>query len=171
MNITLIAAVSENGIIGKDGTMPWGKIPEDLRHFKELTMGFPVIMGRKTYQSIKPLKGRRNIVLTRNNLQGQGVLVVHSMEEALKEAEMYNELIATFQQFSLIPRSHDNLVYIIGGGEIYSQTISLAGKLEVTRVHKNVEGDTYFPEINPNVWKETKREDKGEYSFVTYARR
>ena len=153
MNIVIIAAVSENNIIGYQGKIPW-HIPEDLKRFKELTSGNAVIMGRKTYDSIgKPLPKRTNIVVTRNkNFEAKGISVAHSLEDAIKQSQDFGR------------------AYIIGGQQIYEQAMPLADKLELTLVHKAVQGDSVFPKINYREWKETSRTGKQEYSFVTYTK-
>jgi len=152
--LTLIAAISENNIIGKDGKLPW-HIPEDLKRFKELTWGKAVLMGRKTYESIsKPLPKRTNIVLTTNTeFFPQGVIVAKSLDEALEICRNYEQ------------------TYVIGGQKVYQQTIDIADKLEITHVHKTIEGDAYFPKIDNSKWNETKRIDKTEYSFATYLKK
>lgn len=148
--ISIIAAVSSNGVIGKEGKLPW-YIPEDLKHFKKLTSGNVVIMGRKTYESIgKPLPNRVNIVITRDkNKIINGCITVNSIEEAIRKA------------------GNDKQIFIIGGGEIYKKSLNFANKIYLTKVHQNIEGDTYFPTLNEN-WKEIRREDKKGYSFITY---
>jgi dihydrofolate reductase len=148
--ISLIAAVSENGVIGKDGKLPW-YIPEDLKHFKKLTTGNVVIMGRKTYESlIKPLPNRVNIVITREKGKTfNGCITVNSIEEAIRKA------------------GNDKEIFIIGGGEVYKKSLKFANKVYLTKIHKHIEGDTYFPTLNKN-WKEIEREDKEGYSFITY---
>lgn len=147
MDLTLIAAISQNYVIGNKGQIPW-KLPEDMKRFKELTTGHTVVMGRKTYESIgRPLPKRKNIVVTKSDLQQEGIIVAHSIDEALELG--------------------DGKTYIIGGQQIYEQTIERANKLEITHVHKTVEGDAFFPTIS-GVWKETKRIDREGYSFVTY---
>lgn len=159
-SLILIAAVAEDNVIGRGPDIPW-EIPEDIQHFEKLTMGHPVIMGRKTYESIpekfRPLPDRTNIVISRSpeNIDySEGVITCHSLFEARRERSNLNKTS-----------------YVIGGGQIYKQTIGLASRLEITEVHQRVEGDVFFPEINLRVWKETQREDFGEYSFVTYERR
>lgn len=146
--ITIIAAISENYVIGNKGKIPW-HIPEDLKRFKQLTTGNTVIMGRKTYETIgKPLPNRKNIVVTKNKeFSADGIFVAHTLEEALAQCT--------------------EKTYIIGGQQIYEQAMPLADKLEITHVHKIVEGDAFFPQITNN-WKEIKKIDKKEYSFVTY---
>lgn len=155
--IALIAAISENNCIGKSDTLPW-YIPEDLKRFKKITTGHTVIMGRKTWESIpekfRPLPNRTNIVITRNTAYPvpEGVLLYHSVEEALKHVE------------------GDSM--IIGGGEIYAQSIDLADTLFITHVRGIIEGGTaFFPTIDPAIWKETEREDHEHFSFVTYTKK
>lgn len=157
--IALIAAVAQNGAIGVKGALPW-HLPEDLKRFKALTSGRTVLMGRKTFESIiaslgTPLPNRKNVVITRQaeyGVQWPGIETSLSVEDAL--------------------RAHvSEDIFIIGGGEIYKETIGLADRLFITEVRKDVEGDTYFPEINPAEWQEVAREDRGEYSFVEYARK
>lgn len=136
VNITLIAAVSLNGVIGNDNTIPWQN-KEDMMHFKETTMGNVVIMGRKTFESIgsKPLRGRVNIVVS-STLRPDPMYFCMTLEDAL-EATRNNRNKETF---------------VIGGGEIYKQTIGLANKLIISHIHKPIEGDVKFPEIDLNVW-------------------
>lgn len=154
--ITIIAAVAKNNVIGAKNDLPW-YLPEDLKHFKEITSGHTVIMGRKTYESIvsrlgKPLPNRKNIVITRNNLYQvpEGVEKADSLQSALQK--------------------HSKDTFIIGGASIFEEGLMLADQLIITHVHKEYPGDTYFPEIDPHVWEEIGREDHGEYSFVTYKR-
>ena len=130
--ITLIAACSENRVIGKDGTLIW-HIPEDLKRFKKLTLGNPIVMGRKTYESIgKRLPGRTNIILSRDkNLRIDGCLVYNKISDILEIFEKNN-------------------IFVIGGGEIYKQFLDKADRIELTLIHKNFDGDTYFPEIGIN---------------------
>ncbi len=150
----MIAAISENSVIGKDGKLPW-HIPEDLKRFKELTKGNTVLMGRKTYESIgKPLPKRTNIVLSTNkNFSPQGIIVAQSIDEALDKCKQYEK------------------TYIIGGQKIYEQTIDIADKLEITHVHKTVQGDAFFPKIDTSKWIEINNIYAQEYSFVTYLKK
>ncbi len=146
---SIIAAISENGAIGKDNELLW-RIPEDMRHFKELTTGHAVIMGRKTYESIgKPLPNRINIIITRDtNYKVENAIVVHSLEEALNTAK----------------EKEDDEIFIMGGGEIYSQAIGLADKLYLTLVHRNFEGDVFFPdysEFKKEVFREERETENG----------
>ena len=128
--ISLIVAMSQNGVIGKEGKLPW-HLPEDLKHFKELTMGHPIIMGRKTFESLpkKPLPGRKNIVLTRSSdfKAPEGVEVVCNQEELFKLSSFQNEF------------------FVIGGAEIYKIFEPYIQCLYITLIEKDVEGDTYFP--------------------------
>ena len=153
--IKIIVATSKNRVIGNDNKLIW-RLSSDLKRFKELTSGNPVVMGRKTFESIgKPLPNRRNIIITRNeNYEVDGCEVVSSLEEA----------------FLLT----NNDCFIIGGGEIYKQSMDSADKIYLTLVNCEVEGDTYFPEIDSN-WKKISRKDfesdeKNEYnySFIEY---
>lgn len=136
MNILLVA-VGLNNEIGSQNKMPW-HLPRDLKFFKEITQGHPVVMGRKTYESIgKPLPNRTNIVVsTRENWFEEGILIVSTLKEALKFAAKI-----------------DPEVYIIGGGQIFEQTMPLADRLLITRVQGSFEANVYFPEIDKNVWR------------------
>ena len=138
MILDMIVAIAQNRVIGSDNKMLW-HIPEDFAHFKKTTMGHPIIMGRKTWESLgRPLPGRKNVVITRQkDYEAEGAEIVSSLEEALKL--LRDE-----------PR-----VFVIGGGEVYRQAMPLADHMWVTIVGKNFEGDTTFPEIDPSVWKVT----------------
>lgn len=175
--LSVIAAVSRNGVIGRDGDMPW-RLSSDLKRFKALTMGAPVIMGRKTFESIgRPLPGRLNIVVTRNyDWAADGAMRVGSLEAALELATVHLE--------SAEPDPADpdaalpNEVFVIGGGQIYAQAVALADRLYITHVETELDGDTHFPEIDPAIWEETGAEDvpageKDSYPtrFATYRRR
>ncbi|MDP9809572.1 dihydrofolate reductase [Rhizobium tibeticum] len=165
---TIVVAVSKNGIIGRDGDMPW-RLSTDLKRFKALTLGKPVIMGRKTYDSIgKPLPGRANVVISRQAtaIDHRDVRMAGSLNEAVTRAEE----IAT--------QSGEGEICIVGGGQIYAQAINLADRLCVTHVETFVEGDTSFPAIDPTLWKVTETidvpaGDKDNYPtrFVVYDRR
>lgn len=154
MSIALIAAVAKNNCIGKRGSLPW-YLPEDLKHFKKLTVGTVVVMGRKTWESIpqirRPLSNRINIVITRqiDFLVPTGVEVCHTINQALAN------------------HSHDT-VMIIGGAEIYAQTIAQADTLYITEVDQHIDGDAFFPNIDMSVWKETGRDPHKGFTFVTY---
>jgi len=165
MQIVIIAAVAENGVIGRGGAMPW-RLKSDMRHFRALTLGKPVVMGRKTWlsTSIKPLPGRTNIVVTRDpNFTAPGVLVASSLEAALDVA-----------RGDAMRRGAD-AVMVIGGADIYAQAMPLADRLEITRIHASPEGDALFPAIDPAIWREASREphpagpdDDVGYDFVSY---
>jgi dihydrofolate reductase len=158
--VALIAAVAENGVIGRDGGLPW-RLPADLRRFKALTLGKPVIMGRRTWQSIgRPLPGRRNIVVSRDpDFTAEGVEVVASLDAALDRVADVEEAM------------------VIGGGEIYVQALPRADRLHITHVHATVAGNAHFPAIDEALWREAAREDhaaEGDapaFSFVAYERR
>ena len=153
--IIIIAAISENNVIGKDGKIPW-HIKEDLQRFKRLTLNHPVIMGRKTHESlpVKPLKDRTNIVLTRDkNFNPPDVVVKHSLQDALEYCKNYDK------------------VFIIGGQSIFEEGMKVADTLELTRVNGNYDGDAFFPEINFGEWTLKNKEDGRDYSFLTYTRK
>ncbi|MBS3168610.1 dihydrofolate reductase [Candidatus Woesearchaeota archaeon] len=156
MDLAIIVAVSENQVIGNKGRIPW-KISEDLKRFKALTMGHPIIMGRETHESIgKPLPGRLNIVLTSNTLYTkEGIRIAHSFEEAVEIASEENKEFA----------------YAIGGQRVYERAMSDAKKIELTRVFGTYEGDRFFPEIDERIWNKIKEERAENYSFETYVRR
>ena len=144
--VSVIVAVAENGIIGDKNTLLW-HISEDLRNFKRVTSGHPVIMGRKTFDSLgRPLPNRTNVVITRQNLEIEGCKVVHSLEEAL----------------SLF--SPEEEVFVIGGAQIYAEALPLADRFYLTRVHHAYEGDTSFPKWNESEWTliESERFERGE---------
>ena len=160
--ITIVVAMGLNNEIGANNQLLW-HLPKDLKHFKEITTGHPIIMGRKTYESIgKPLPNRTNIVVsTKKDWFEEGILIVGSLKEAIKFAKKMDEEI-----------------YIIGGGNIYEQTIDLAEKLEVTQVNAELKADIFFPKINPKIWNKTnevshEKDEKNEYdfSFQTYERK
>ncbi|MDF8265321.1 dihydrofolate reductase [Luteipulveratus flavus] len=150
--LTLVAAMGRNRVIGRDGDMPW-HLSEDLKRFKALTIGGTMIMGRGTWDSIgRALPGRTTIVITRDLAwSAPGAVVAHSLPEALTAAP-------------------DTELFIAGGGEIYAQTIALADRLELTLVEQSPEGDTYFPEVDPQDWRETARETRDGFAWVTYDR-
>jgi dihydrofolate reductase len=139
---TLVVAVSRNGVIGRDGDLPW-RIQEDLRHFKRVTMGHAIIMGRRTWDSIgRPLPGRRSIVVTRNPaFEAPGADVVHSLTDAL----------------SLAQNGGDNAPCIIGGASLYQEALQHAVRVEWTEVDRDVDGDTFFPDWDRTGWVETAR--------------
>ncbi|NBX66274.1 MAG: dihydrofolate reductase [Proteobacteria bacterium] len=160
MKISLIAAVSENNVIGDGEKLLW-HIPEDFRYFKSTTMGKPIIMGRRTYDSIgRPLPGRLNIVITRNSdWKADGITTAASLEEAIKTAEKQNV----------------SEIFVIGGGQIYAQALPFATSVYLTLVQGVYTGDVRFPALDPKVWQETSRK-KGtdcdkvgmNYEFIVY---
>ncbi|MDG2475455.1 MAG: dihydrofolate reductase [Flavobacteriaceae bacterium] len=159
--LTIIAAASKNNVIGLDNKLVWD-IPKDLKRFKDLTQGHAVIMGRKTFESLpNPLPNRTNIVVTRNtDYKHDGVIVCKSIDEALNHCK------------------NDSQPFVIGGGEIYSQTINIVDKIELTRVFKNYKGDAYFPSIPFEKFKlvneetyEFKDIENIKYSFLTYIKK
>lgn len=158
--ICLIAALAAKRVIGKDNALPW-HLPADLKRFKALTMGHPVVMGRKTHESIgRPLPGRRNLVITRNrDYSAPGCEIVHSLDEAIAACRDAQE------------------IFIIGGAELYRESLPRAHCLEFTEIRAEFEGDATFPEFSPAQWRETAREIRGNetgipfrYDFVHYER-
>jgi dihydrofolate reductase len=159
MTISIVVAISENHAIGKDNKLLW-RLPADLKHFKEITTGHTIIMGRKTYESVgRPLPNRRNIIITRQPIAIEGCEVVNSIDAALALCAEEDE------------------VFIVGGAEIYRQSLHLTNRIYLTVVHKEFEGDSFFPEIKKEDWKEVSREDHQAdeknplpYSFITLER-
>jgi len=160
MKISLIVAVNRNGVIGKDGKMPW-HLPADLKYFKSVTMGKPIVMGRKTFESLgRPLPGRENIVLTRDkNFTAEGCTIIHSLEEMRQHTADVDE------------------VMIIGGAQLYEQMLPHADHIYMTRVDCLDEGDTWFPAFNPAEWEtgfieahEADEKNPCAYTFIRYDR-
>lgn len=159
--IVLVLAMADNGVIGASGTIPW-RIPEDMKRFKALTTGKPIIMGRKTWDSLpkKPLAARTNIVITRDpTWTAPGALVAHTLGEALDKARSENP----------------PAIAIVGGAEIYQATLPYAQRIELTEVHLDVLGDTRLPPFDKSAWREAAREEHTtpgglDYSFVTLER-
>jgi len=167
MQIVLIAAVADNGVIGADDKMPW-RLKSDLKRLRALTIGRPIVMGRKTFLSLpRPLPGRTNIVVTRDSgFRGPGALVTTSLPDALviARADALRRSVAE--------------IAVIGGAEIYAQCMDVADRLELTEVHANPGGDTCFPAIDKAQWEEVARvpnpagpDDSAAFSYVTYCRR
>src|SRR5476651_6316 len=141
MTVTIVVAISENHVIGKDNKLLW-YLPNDLKHFKDITTGHTVIMGRKTYNSVgKPLPKRRNIVITRKPIEIEGCEVVNSLEAAIALCKDEAE------------------VFIVGGAEIYRQAMPVCNRIYLTIVHHSFDADTFFPEIDYKEWKEMAHED------------
>jgi dihydrofolate reductase len=153
--IVLVAAVADNGVIGRDGDIPW-RIPEDMKHFRAVTSGNTVVMGRRTYESIgRPLPHRTNIVVTRSpGWSAEGVTVACSVDEALAKA-----------------RAATGDVMVIGGAQIYEAAIGAADVQVLTEVHRSPEGDTFYPAFDRSEWVETRREPHDGYAFVWLERR
>ena len=167
MDISFVVAMTENNVIGRDGGLPW-RLSSDLKRFKALTIGKPVVMGRICYESIgKPLPGRPNIVITRSmDFRPEGVIVVHSLEDAMDVAIAEAEKLGVDE------------VCVIGGGIVYREAMELATILHVTHIEATIEGDTFFPEIDPAIWEAGEAEqipagEKDDFStrFVTYRRK
>jgi dihydrofolate reductase len=164
--ITLVAALAENGVIGRDNGLPW-RLKSDMVHFRAITMGKPVVMGRKTFLSIgRPLPGRTTIVVSRDHtFAAPGVVVAPTVEAAL-----------TVAQGDALRRGADCII-VAGGADLYAQTMPLAERLHITYVHRAVDGDAYFPAIDRSVWLETARDehaaaagDDAAFAFVIYQR-
>ena len=165
MKISLIVAVSENNVIGRNNDLPW-HLPADMKYFKEKTMGHVVIMGRKNFESIparfRPFQGRTNVVITRQkDFYHEGIWVASSLEQALQFARDKGETEC----------------FIIGGGEIFRQSIDLCERIYLTRIHHPFDGDVFFPELNLNDWNEISRTDyradeknKYDFSFIVLER-
>jgi dihydrofolate reductase len=160
MKLSLVVAMAENRVIGHENRLPW-HLPADLQHFKAITLGKPVLMGRKTWESIgRPLPGRTNIVITRDaGYVAEGCVVAHTLEEAVRAAGEAAE------------------VMVIGGAQLYRQALPLADTLYLTLVHAEIQGDTRFPAWQPGEWRETARSDHAAddsnphaYSFITLER-
>ncbi|MBR2326271.1 MAG: dihydrofolate reductase [Alistipes sp.] len=158
--VSIIVAIAENGVIGDKNSLLWD-IKEDMRHFRTITTGHPVIMGRKTFESIgRPLPKRINVVITRSDNTFEGCLVAHSLEEAM----------------AMFPPEEE--IFIIGGAQIYGEALPLADRLYLTIVHRNYEGDTSFPALDMSQWRELSREEfeRGEefdagFTFINLERK
>jgi dihydrofolate reductase len=165
--LVLVAAIAENGVIGRGGALPW-RLKTDLRRFRALTVGHPVVMGRRTYLSFgRPLKNRTNIVVTRDpHFAAAGIVAAPSLQAAMEVAE--GDAL----------RRGAAAIVVGGGADIYSETIDKAARLEITRVHVRSEGDTMFPPIDPAQWQEVARQDyaagpddDAPFTTLTYERR
>lgn len=158
MIISLIAALAKNRVIGKNNDLPW-RLPDDMKYFMETTQGHCVIMGRKNYDSLplkfRPLANRTNIVVTRQqNFKAEGCIVVHSMDDALNVARQH----------------HEKEVFVMGGAEIYAQALPIANRLYLTEIDAEIEGDTFFPAVDHQVYTELSRkkhgvDEKHQYAF------
>ncbi|MFB6091929.1 MAG: dihydrofolate reductase [Haloquadratum sp.] len=164
VEIVLIAAVAENGVIGRDGEMPWHHAA-DLAHFKRTTTGHPVIVGRKTYETVvdalgEPFPGRTSVVLSSRSLDlPDGAVLAHSVDEAIELA---------------VEDARDRGVetaYVAGGGRVYEQFLPSASRMILTEIHDTYDGDTSFPEWDDDAWREVRRDERDAFDFVTYERR
>ncbi|MCC9165709.1 dihydrofolate reductase [Pontibacter harenae] len=160
--LAIVVAVADNNVIGKNNQLIW-HLPADLRHFKQLTMSHPMLMGRKTFESIgKPLPGRTTIIIThQQDYQQEGCIVTHSVQEAIEQAKKLDETIT-----------------VVGGAQIYKEILPQIDTVYLTRIHHTFEGDTFFPELNEQEWEEVSREDfapneknKYSYSFIELKRK
>jgi dihydrofolate reductase len=167
MEIFLVVAVAENGVIGRDNAIPW-RLKSDQQRFKAITLNRPVVMGRKTFESLRrPLPGRTNIVVTRDpDYRAHGAVVTTSFENA--RAVAHGDALRRFA----------TEIAVIGGAEVYARWMDVASRLEITEVHARPEGDTHFAAIDPAAWEEVARvrnpagpEDSADFSYVTYRRR
>jgi dihydrofolate reductase len=167
MEIVLIVAVAENGVIGHDNTIPW-RLKSDQQRLKAITLNKPVVMGRKTFESLRrPLPGRTNIVVTRDpSYRAHGAVVTTSFENARAVAQ--GDALRRFA----------TEIAVIGGSEVYAQWMAMADRLEITEVHARPDGDTRFPPVDPAAWEEVARvrnpagpDDSVDFSYVTYRRR
>jgi dihydrofolate reductase len=167
LSVVLVVAVAENGVIGRNGALPW-RLKSDMVYFRKVTMGKPVVMGRKTWDSLprKPLSGRTNIVVTRDSaFAAAGALVVTSVDEALVAA-----------RGDALRRGVEEIA-VIGGNQIFATTLPIADRIEFTQVKLRPEGDVYFPELDRTVWREESRqehkagpEDDADFTILTYRR-
>jgi dihydrofolate reductase len=154
MNIIIIAAISENRVIGRNNALPWPFIKADMERFKKTTLGWPCVMGRRTWESLpkRPLPGRPNIVISKSLSSVEGADVFPSLQEAIGHC------------------SGCENIFICGGASIYEEAMGFAGRIELTLIHDQYEGDAFFPEINYAQWKITNREDFDGFSFISYSR-
>lgn len=166
VKIVLVVAIGENGVIGRNGALPW-HLKSELQHFKRVTLNHPVVMGRRTFQSLKrPLPQRTNIVLTRKAGEAQaGVIYASDLDEALALARADAK------------RRGVDAIMVIGGSDVFARTLPMADRLELTRVHASPDGDVWFPDLDPAHWTETHRErrergpdDEFDYTICTYER-
>jgi dihydrofolate reductase len=155
MDIIIIAAMAENRVIGNNNTLPWS-LKADMIHFRELTTGWPCVMGRKTWESLpkRPLPGRPNIIVSRSMPSGavEGATVAASLEAAIRHCARYDK------------------VFICGGASIYQEALALANKIELTLIRQPYAGDTFFPEIDASLWSKTARTDFDGFSFISYSK-
>jgi len=153
MDLIIIAAMSENRVIGVNNALPWS-LKADMERFKKLTLGWPCIMGRKTWESLpkRPLPGRPNMVISRSLNAVTGAKVFPSLQEAVGHCAEYEK------------------IFICGGASIYAEALPLANRIELTLIHRQYEGDAFFPEIDPSGWEITNTEDFDGFSFISYSK-
>jgi dihydrofolate reductase len=151
MEIIIIVAMAENRVIGKNNTLPWS-LKADMVHFKELTTGWPCVMGRKTWESLpkRPLPGRPNMVISRTLSAAPGAMVFPSLQEAIQHCTEHEK------------------IFVCGGSALYREALTVANKIELTLIRGQYEGDAFFPEIDPALWKKTNSVDFDDYSFISY---
>jgi len=159
LKIIIISAVAQNGVIGKsNGDMPW-HVKEEFKHFKQTTIGFPILMGRKTFETLgKPLKGRENIVITRDenfSCDFEEVKIVYSLKEGIEHCKI----------------ASPEKLFVIGGGEIYKQAIEIADEMIISYMKFDAEGEINFPEISENNWEVASRDDREKFEIVKYTRK
>jgi dihydrofolate reductase len=159
LKIIIISALAQNGVIGRsNGEMPW-HVKEEFRHFKQTTIGFPILMGRITFETLgKPLKGRENILITRDEnyrCEFEEVKIVHSLNEGIEHCKI----------------NSPEKIFIIGGGKIYKQAVEIADEMIISYLKFDAEGEISFPEISENDWEEEYREDREKFEIVKYARK
>jgi dihydrofolate reductase len=155
MELIIIAAMAENGVIGINNSLPWS-LKADMEHFKKLTLGWPCVMGRKTWESLpkRPLPGRPNIIISRS-----------LSADAAPEASVFSSLQEAVQHCTGYEK-----VFICGGASVYKDALGLANRIELTVIHRQYEGDAFFPEIDQALWKITQTEDFDGFSFISYSR-
>ena len=155
MDLIIIAAMAENRVIGKNNTLPWS-LKADMERFKKLTLGWPCVMGRKTWESLpkRPLPGRPNIVISRSlsSTSAPEAAVFPSLQEAVRHCAEYEK------------------VFICGGASVYAEALEFANRIELTMIRRNYEGDAFFPEIDNALWQITQMEDFDGFSFISYSR-
>jgi dihydrofolate reductase len=153
MELIIIAAMADNRVIGKNNALPWS-LKADMEHFKKLTLGWPCVMGRKTWESLpkRPLPGRPNIVISKSLNAVTGAKVFASLQDAVAHCAEYEK------------------VFICGGASVYKDALGLANRIELTVIHRQYEGDVFFPEIDRALWQITNTEDFDEFSFISYSR-
>ena len=162
-HLSLIVAVSRNGVIGANGKIPW-HLPEDLKYFKRTTLGHAVIMGRKTYESIgKPLPGRRNIVITRRG--GLGFVDLHAVNTSLVVFQSPDASSSSLEDAIVLARETDPAPFIIGGAAVYAEALPLVDRMYITEVHRDADGDVLFPAFDLSRWNEVSRTDTTECSW------